>query len=274
MRRRSGAGDIEDEEHSYLASVSDLMAGLLFVFIITLVVFAFQLSRTRAELTTEIDRIKSVPSVRMQMLEALKTKLEELDLTVEVVPDQGILRLTERGIYFPTGEEKPATNYAENVGKLAFVLMEVLPRYGVSVVPAPPPSQRPPFCYDRMAFQTSPRDADPAARLETVLVEGHTDPRPVRSVRFHDNWELSGARAAEVFRMMTQCEPGLATMLNSEKLRLVSVSGYAATRPADSADPISERNRRIDLRFMLLPVDSRFEAQPVPDTRRRLQDAG
>jgi chemotaxis protein MotB len=33
-----------------------------------------------------------------------------------------------------------------------------------------------------------------------VVVEGHTDDRPIATERFPDNWELSGARAASVVR--------------------------------------------------------------------------
>lgn len=136
MKRITGLH--EDEGQSYLASVSDLMAGLLFVFIITLVVFALQLSRTRSALAGEIVRIKNVPTVREAMLQKLKDRLKALELNVEIVPDQGILRLTEEGIYFPGGEAVPAAGYQKNVGKLAYVLMEVLPIYvDADALPAP-----------------------------------------------------------------------------------------------------------------------------------------
>ncbi len=39
-------------------------------------------------------------------------------------------------------------------------------------------------------------------RIESVVVEGHTDDRPIHTVRYPSNWELSAARAASVVRFM------------------------------------------------------------------------
>ena len=39
-------------------------------------------------------------------------------------------------------------------------------------------------------------------RIASVVVEGHTDDRPIQTVRYPSNWELSGARAASVVRFM------------------------------------------------------------------------
>ncbi len=39
-------------------------------------------------------------------------------------------------------------------------------------------------------------------RIESVVVEGHTDDRPIHTVRYPSNWELSVARAASVVRFM------------------------------------------------------------------------
>jgi len=40
------------------------------------------------------------------------------------------------------------------------------------------------------------------SRIESVVVEGHTDDRPIHTVRYPSNWELSVARAASVVRFM------------------------------------------------------------------------
>ena len=39
-------------------------------------------------------------------------------------------------------------------------------------------------------------------RIASVVVEGHTDDRPIRTARYPSNWELSAARAASVVRFM------------------------------------------------------------------------
>jgi len=89
-----------------------------------------------------------------------------------------------------------------------------------------------------------------AARLASqdykIEVQGHTDNVPIRGVlakRYPTNWELAGARAARVVRLMV--ERGI----TPERLKAVS---YAATRPVASNDSEEgrARNRRIEIRLL------------------------
>lgn len=78
-----------------------------------------------------------------------------------------------------------------------------------------------------------------------VVVEGHTDNVPIRGSlarRYPTNWELAGARAASVVRLLAQ--RGVA----AERLRAVS---FAHTRPvASNESPRNRaRNRRIEIRL-------------------------
>jgi len=73
-----------------------------------------------------------------------------------------------------------------------------------------------------------------------IAVEGHTDPVPIRNMRYPSNWELSGARAGSVVRYLE------ANGVPSDRLRAI---GYADTRPLadnDTADGRA-RNRRVEL---------------------------
>jgi chemotaxis protein MotB len=74
-----------------------------------------------------------------------------------------------------------------------------------------------------------------------VIVEGHTDSRPISTAQFPSNWELSTARATSVLRYLTE-QRGL----SAER---ISASGYADTRPvAEGNDPASlAQNRRVEL---------------------------
>jgi len=83
-----------------------------------------------------------------------------------------------------------------------------------------------------------------AQALETekgsVLVVGHTDNQPIRSMRFPSNWHLSVARADSVGAMV-------AAKL-SDKARLKTVGKGDAEPVADNATPEGrEANRRIDV---------------------------
>ena len=74
-----------------------------------------------------------------------------------------------------------------------------------------------------------------------VVVEGHTDSRPISTSQFPSNWELSTARATSVLRYLTEER-------NISPAR-VAASGYADTRPvADGTDAVSlAQNRRVEI---------------------------
>ena len=88
-----------------------------------------------------------------------------------------------------------------------------------------------------------------------VVVEGHTDSRPVLSGIYPSNWELSGARAARVVRMF------LGHGFNSVHLTAI---GYADTFPleppklADGTynEEALGKNRRVVIRILEPKVDS------------------
>ena len=75
----------------------------------------------------------------------------------------------------------------------------------------------------------------------TIRVEGHTDNRPIRSLSFPSNWELSAARAASVVHLFTS---------NGMDPRRLAVVGLGEYRPAQSND--TEQGRNINRRVLLV----------------------
>lgn len=73
-----------------------------------------------------------------------------------------------------------------------------------------------------------------------VLVEGHTDDQPIRSLKYRDNFELSRERALGVARVL---------QLGLENHARVSWTGLGSTRPvAQGSDAESRaRNRRVEI---------------------------
>jgi chemotaxis protein MotB len=74
-----------------------------------------------------------------------------------------------------------------------------------------------------------------------VRVEGHTDSAPIHTDKFPSNWELSGARAMTVLRVITETHK-----MSPERL---SGAGYGQHHPIASNDTAEGRaqNRRVDL---------------------------
>ncbi len=263
MRPRSrpapGAGQGGD---SYLASVSDLVSALIFVFIIMLAVFAYQLANVTEGLT-------AADETRRQMLDAIRDRLQISGIRVQVLYEQGVLRLSENAINFPSGVETPIVGHHPNVGHLARAIAEVVPCYVLpsgGVQAGPVAAERATHC------QTPANPANYACQevefpwlLETLLIEGHTDSVPVApGNRFRDNLELSSMRAATVHRMITACEPSMDHLGNTQSQPILSTSGYGSARPVTLDVERAGENRRIDLRFLLEPPADALPSTEMP----------
>lgn len=308
----------EPEGEGYFASVSDLMVGILFVFLLMLTVFALNyqtstedvealeaelvrletLARERAEAAerarreaeqarieaesqrrqAEIERaeaerqrlmveserernaelqrllarqrqallraldlldreVESRQQARRALLERIRERLQERGVTVQIDLRSGVLRLPERELRFATRSAELGPEERRTVSVLAEVMAEVLPCFALGGSGA--------GC-----------GTDDQPVLETVLVEGHTDKRPLTPDRdLRDNYQLSAARALTVYRALVADRPALLALRNPDEQPLLGVSGYGETRPLPGALGESERdlaaNRRIDVRFIL-----------------------
>ena len=74
-----------------------------------------------------------------------------------------------------------------------------------------------------------------------IRLEGHTDSRPIRTSRFHSNWELSAARSIATLEL-------LSSRFGVPRDRM-SIGGYADVAPLESNDTAEgrARNRRVDI---------------------------
>lgn len=84
-----------------------------------------------------------------------------------------------------------------------------------------------------------------------IRVEGHTDDRPIRTIRFPSNWELSTTRATAVIRHFIEVH-----RIAPERL---SAAGYGEYRPVASNEHVDGRqqNRRVDI--VILFLDAKWE---------------
>jgi flagellar motor protein MotB len=220
-----------------------------------------QLAIERDRIASERDEISAVTDylmrdnrIRADMLAAVVQALGERQVGVTLDPKNGIVRLPE-SLLFNTGEAVLRPEGERALREVAMVLARNLP------------------CYSRApAIQQS--DCPLAAKplLEAVLVEGHTDDRPIRTSAFADNWDLGSARAINTFKALVAYEPSLSTLLNERGEALLGVGNYEAQRPVSlGTTPEDQRlNRRIDLRFLIAAPS---EAQ-LGEIRSRVREAG
>src|SRR5690606_12287232 len=137
-------------------------------------------------------------------------------IQVRVDQEQGVLRLQENAVRFPSGRATLAPSERRKVETIGQVLAEVLP------------------CYAHVEAGSEPDHCEQrtAGKLESVFLEGHTDNVPVGAMStFESNWELSAQRAIEAYRAMQQSTPSLMELKNGQGQRLFSVSGYGEDRP-------------------------------------------
>ncbi len=285
MRRGSETGA---EGQNYLASVSDLVSAFIFVFIVMLAIFAYRLATATEEQAEITSQLTAADEVRDSILTQIATRLEDSGMRVQVLRNQGVLRLSENAINFPLGSEIPVSQHEGNVGIVARAIAEVVPCYVPPVrIEAGGPdgrdaaieeeTPRPPYCQagaERASYDCQRHGQEYAWLLETLLIEGHTDSVPVApGSRYRDNLELSSMRAATVHRMIAACEAGVELLANTSGHPILSTSGYGDARPATLAPERSASNRRIDLRFLLEPpagVVRRGESGIEGAIRRRI----
>lgn len=73
-----------------------------------------------------------------------------------------------------------------------------------------------------------------------IIVEGHTDNKPIHNSKFQSNWELSGARAAAVVHYLQN------SGISPTRLRFTGAGEYQPVAPNDS-DQNRQKNRRVSI---------------------------
>lgn len=199
------------EDESYFVSMTDLMVGLLFIFIILLMVFALNLKKQEQEFVKTTEELRKANEARQTMLTDIRDAMQQRGVTVIVDTENGVLRLPE-SILFLSGDHELTANGAAAVCRLAEVLRQTLPDY---------------------TFDATVTDSTLSAKphLEAVYVEGHTDDQQYQR-NVDGNWLLSSRRAISVYRRMTDSEPELMQLHSDSDQPLIGVSGYADSRPA------------------------------------------
>lgn len=247
------SADHSEESVNYFVPMTDMMVGVLFIFILMLTAFALDFRRTTDAQETALKVAQEVASkldplelaVREQMglldkaqqdrrelLHDIRTQLAGEGLSVQIDEASGVLRLDEDAVRFLPNRADLVDRNKDNVGKIARVLERVLPKY-VS-------------CH---GWQTSACLTTGYNSLETLFIEGHTDTTGIDD----NNWVLSTGRAVNTYRELIAVASSLRLLRNNRDEEVISVSGYSSTRPIDhrAIRDAWDRNRRIDLRFVM-----------------------
>lgn len=220
-----------DQEASYLASASDLMIGLLFVFIILVVVLALEQRRQQQAIDEQRQGLIGARDPLFVVTGAVGGALEKVLPNVKVDQKTGVISLPEDAL-FASGSAQLSASGQLMLSRAADQLAIAMP------------------CY--VENQRIGRDCSTNPyrhEIETIFIEGHTDSVPF-STGGRDNFDLSLARARAVDRVLVQATQ-LAVYRNNAQQPLFSFSAYADSRPRPGKKPTDAENRRVDLRIVL-----------------------
>ena len=255
---------------NYLASVSDMMSGLLIVFILALVATmvqtklaeeravaaqkqalekarqaelkAKQLEAVQKRLGLVEARLTGNDQARRGLLNSIQSRLrKDFQLDVNTDLTKGVLRIPESAVTFSVGRSDLDASNTEKLNAIGRVLKSEL------------------LCYEHSYWTANTdqcRRKNPTANLlDAVFIEGHTDNQVFREdPKGLKNLILSTARSSTVYQILVLKDPELRNLKNEKGEMLFSVSGYGPERPVpghDHATPTDDSaNRRIELRFI------------------------
>jgi len=216
-----------EEGESYFMSMTDMMVGLLLIFIILLAYFALNLQ-------TKTEELAGANRTRSEILNHLQQSLKDKGLQVEIDTKTGVLRLPD-DVLFDKGRWQLSDAGQAAIAKVAGAMVDVLPCYTAS---------------NLCKGQRSPH------LIDAVFVEGHTDSDAMYGEM--NNYGLSVRRAETTFTELQLKQPALRGFLNKPvgepgSAPILGLSGYGPDRPIANGDTDAAKklNRRIDLRFLM-----------------------
>lgn len=220
-----------DVDGGYIASASDLMIGLLFVFIILVVVLALEQRRQQQAVDAQRAGLVGAGDPLIVVTGAIGTALGKALPNVRVDPKTGVISLPEDAL-FARGSAQLSESGRQVLARAADQLADAMP------------------CFvDNQRRKRSCPSNPYGHEIETVFIEGHTDSVPFASGG-RDNFDLSLARARAVEQVMVLNGP-LVNFKNKANQQVFSFSAYADKRPLPNTDPTDGVNRRVDLRIVL-----------------------
>lgn len=270
----------EDPANRFWISVSDLMVGIIFIFLVVIMVFSVQFKKEQKEFVAVKNELLQPAQTSLHILQKLQQLLRKSGLEVEIYPEEGILRLTEKTLSFPVAKAVPGAEHLAHVGILARALTTVLPcfsrrgageeaRGGAAFTGQsanPEAAAVPAWCGSQgsEAIAELACDRSVSGSIDTVMIEGHTDAMAVKATaEYLDNLALSAARATTVLRFLKLCDPQLGQLVNKKNQPLLGVSGYSDLRPVIRNAPLDPRNRRIDIRLVMDFAENALKSSPA-----------
>ncbi len=239
---------LEEEESSFI-SMTDMMVGLLLIFIILLTYYVLR-SQEQIQEAERVSKTEQAAVVARGII--LETIIDRIDdERVEFDQTTGTIRFSEEVLTFEPGDFAIPRSAEAVLGTLAIALTETLPclAYLAADIELDCDWLVEQFSeqelVDRELNDLSryrPTGEAPLIWIDGVFIEGHTD-----CTRFSDpspdfrNWVLGAQRASQTYLFLTGSSPNLGRIFSkdpnvpltaSSAHRVLGVASYADRRPA------------------------------------------
>jgi len=233
-----------DEENPYWMSFSDILSGLLILFVLASVVLMVELMEAKQELenkqeafTEELEMLHKAEGVRKTILHEAAELLRQRGIQVTVSENETVLSIPNDILGFDSAAFSIGPQFENTALEIGEVLSQVI------------------------------NQDNREQYLDTIFIEGHTDSKNFNGMMGKGNWGLSTFRAISLWELWRDFLPDslkLDGVKNRDGNPLFSVSGYAATRRAvesEVTDQDYRANRRIDIRFTIRrPSSAEYES--------------
>lgn len=203
--------ELQDSQNNFWISYADLMAGLLFVFILVVGAIILKHSYITAELSETRKEIQNLTGVKAQVIKSLKKKLGE---KIKIDPKTGSISISG-DILFDQGEYKLKDNAKVELKSVLNDYLEVL-------------------LYDKEIKK----------HIDRIIIEGHTN----SDGPYLFNLELSQKRAFEVMNFIFKLKPDIEQDLR--KYIVASGRSYSDRIMVNGKED-KFASRRIEIKFRL-----------------------
>lgn len=252
--------DNHEEEESSFISMTDMMVGLLLIFIILTTYFALQ-ARNVIEAAERVSKVEQAMAVARGLLfDRIQDQLD--DDRIQFDAATGTIRFSDDVLRFATGSDQIPSSSTEVLMVLADALADSVPCLAY-VDPSPTSEnsdevdcgwlyegfmEQDRFDRDlgRLSDYRPPANSalPPSIWIDAVYIEGHTDCEPYgRSEPDFGNWQLGANRASRTMLFLANHNELLSRIFSKnpdlpgqarDAQRVFGVASYADRRPAHS----------------------------------------
>ena len=254
----------------YALSISDLLMGILFIFMLILMKFMMEYQNKKESLLEPL-------SERVKILKHLKSEIEKKNIKVEIDKKNGILKLTGAH-YFDSGKYELSDEGKKDFEKIKDIFTILICYSALDNKKTKERWPKNKKCKSNLKkWQDHCKKKYPKkyALIDSILIEGHADADPIADGSclakegIKNNLDLAMKRAQEIFIFLLDYIPERGydpikgppapesgncfyALVNKQDKPLFGVASYGNLRRSDkSQDKVKGLDRRVDFRFIM-----------------------